>query len=383
MRRLYAALALTQADVYEATRLSNPQFGFARLATGGPQSIVNTTWSVSLKFVELLLLPMQQRLGEERLLASQQHVAAEVLNLENDVRAAYVTCASAVSIAELLAKVATAARLSARTAEAFHAAGNISELQLSRELAAAVEAEVEAQQALIGAHRSRSELLTLLGLAPRDPIAVSVLTPLPVPPILKVDPQALQRIARAQRLDLLALQRELGASERILAQQRWSRWVGDLGVGYEREFETGSATRAGPTASIGLPLFNSRRNLVLRARGQWEAAQAELSERELALENGAYAAMQAVSLSHDASVAMRDQLVPLRERITVLSQREFNYQFMGAFELLSIKREELEAYRRYIEAIRDEWRAHIEVQRIAGGKIPPELIASTESGAAP
>jgi len=383
MRHLYATLALTQADVYEATRLSNPQFAISRLATGAPDSIVNTTWSISMHFVELLLLPMRQRLGEERLFASQQRVASEVMRLEADVRSAYVIYASSVSIAELEQRAATAAQLSSRTAEAFHIAGNISELQLSRERAAAIEASVEANQAAVEVHRHRSALLNLMGIAPADPVGITAETPLPLPPLLQDDVNSLRRVARSQRLDLQALKLELASSERVLSQQQVSRWVDDLGVGYERERETGQATRSGPTASIGVPIFNTRKDLVLRARSKWEDAQATLSEREIVLENDAFSAMQTAQAAHKISVAMREQLVPLRERITRLSQREFNYQFIGAFELLAIKREELDAYRKYLEAIRDEWRSHIDVQRVAGGKLPPELIATSQAGATP
>jgi cobalt-zinc-cadmium efflux system outer membrane protein len=194
---------------------------------------------------------------------------------------------------------------------------------------------------------------------------------------------SLRRIARAQRLDLQALKLEVDASERVLSQQRVSRWVGDLGLGFERERETGEPTRSGPTASIGVPIFNTRRDLVLRARGKWEDAQATLSERELVLQNDAFSSLQAALVARSTSLAMREQLVPLRARITLLSQREFNYQFIGAFELLAIKREELDAYRQYLEAIRDEWRSQIDVQRVAGGKLPPELIVTSQSGVTP
>lgn len=383
MRHLYASLALTQAEVYQATRLSNPQFDIARLTTGAPANIVSTTWSVSAKFVEILLLPMKQRLGAERLLASQQRVAHEVLSLESNVRATFITYASARSIAELQARATTAAQLSARTAEAFHEAGNISELQWSRERATAVEAEVEAAQADIESHRRRTALLNSMGIAPSNPASLDVQSPLPLPPILRDDVELLRRVAREQRLDIEALKLEAAVAERMASQQGWFRWVGELGIGYEKERETGEANRSGPTASIGLPLFNTRKDTVLRTRGQGEEAQAALIAAEVKLDNEAFEAIQTAHALHKVSQSMRQQLVPLRERITALSQREFNYQFIGAFDLLAIKREELRAYRQYIEAIRDEWLAHVEVQRIAGGRLPAALLVSDSPGVAP
>jgi cobalt-zinc-cadmium efflux system outer membrane protein len=387
LQSLYAELALTQADVYEATRLSNPQLGFAQLATGAPDDIVNTTWSISQRFVELMLLPVRQRVGRETLLASQQHAAHEVLQLEQSVRAAYVTYVAAVAIAEMQLRAATAADLSAQTASAFHAAGNISELQLSREQATAIEVKLEHGKAKSAAARARADLLSVMGLPSRDAATLIAPTSLPVPLTLAIsqpsDADALRKSAQDQRLDLQAARQRVTALDGNLSQQSIWRWFGDFEVGYERESETNESIRSGPTAAIGIPLFNTRKDLVLRAKGQLELAQVELRKLEIELDNDTEAAMEEARNARDASEALRDQLVPLRERITALSQREFNYMFIGAFELLAVKRDELQTYRHYLEAVRDEWLTQIQLQRIAGGKLPASLLMNKDAGVQP
>jgi cobalt-zinc-cadmium efflux system outer membrane protein len=387
LQSLYAELALTQADVYEATRLSNPQLGFARVATGAPDDIVKTTWSISQRFVELMLLPVRQRVGRETLLASQQYAAHEVLQLEQSVRAAYVTYVAAVAIAEMQARAATAADLSAQTAVAFRAAGNINELQLSREQATAIEAKIEYGKAKSEAARARADLLSVMGLASRDAAKLAAPTSLPRPLTLALtqpsDADALRKSAQDQRLDLQAARQRVAALDSNASQQRIWRWFGDFEVGYERERETNESTRSGPTASIGIPLFNTRKDLVLRAKGQLELAQVELRKLEIELDNDTEAVMEAARNARDASQALREQLVPLRERITSLSQREFNYMFIGAFELLAVKRDEMQTYRQYLEAIRDEWLTQIQLQRIAGGKLPPSLLTNKDAGVQP
>jgi cobalt-zinc-cadmium efflux system outer membrane protein len=383
LQRLYAELALTQAEVYEATRLSNPQLGFARMATGAPENIVSTTWSISQRFIELLFLPSRQGLGRDQLLASQQRIAHDVLQLERSVRAAYVTYVSAASIAELEQRAATAADLSAQTAQAFHAAGNINELQLSRERAAAVEAQLVYQRASIDAVKARSELLTAIGVAPKDPATLVAKTPLPLPSSVRDDVNGLHMWAREQRLDLQAARLLATAQSKHARQQRWWRWFGDVEAGFERESETHVATRSGPSIAVGLPLFNSRKNVALRADAQLESAQARLTQIEVQLDNDVHAVLHAARAAQAASKAVREQLVPLRERITALSLREFNFMFIGTFELLAVKREEIQAYRHYLEAIRDEWLAQIEVQRIAGGKLPATLLVNIEDEVQP
>lgn len=383
LRTLYAQLALTQAEVYEATRLANPRLGFERLATPAPDDIVSTTWSISQRFVELMLLPVRQRVGERTLLSSQQRAAHEVLQLEQNVRAAYVSYVAAAAIAEMQLRAATAAELSARTAEAFHAAGNISELQLSREQAAALEAKLDHGKTKRAAAKALSELLSIIGVAPLDAASFSAPAALPIPQAFAANADTVRTWAKTQRLDLHAAQSRVTALTSNMNQQSLWRWFGDLEVGYEVERETHGESRSGPTASIGIPLFNSRKDLVLRAKGQLELAQVELRRLEIELNNDTDAALVAMNIAHEASQVLREKLLPLRERITVLSQREFNYMFIGAFELLAVKREELHTYRQYIEAVRDEWLAQIQLQRIAGGKLPATLLAEKKPGEQP
>jgi len=383
LQALYAELALTQADIYEATRLSNPQLEFARLATGGPDDIVKTTWSISQRFVELLMLPSLQSVGREQWLAAQQRTAHAVLQLERDVRAAYVGAVSAAAIAEMQTRAALAAELSAKTAAAFHAAGNISELQLSRERAAAMEARLDEGKAVSDAARARSEFFIAMGVAPRDPDAVTMPVALPLPSALNMDADSLRHWAHTQRLDVQAAQLHVVALDKRASQQKWWRWFGNAEIGFEHESETREPTRSGPTASIGLPIFNTRKDVPLRAAGRLELAQADLRRIEIELDNEVPAALQRVRLAREATQLLREHLMPLRERVTALSQREFNYMFIGAFELLAVKREELQAYRHYLEAVRDEWLAQIQVQRIAGGSLPENAMIDTTKGVQP
>jgi cobalt-zinc-cadmium efflux system outer membrane protein len=324
------------------------------------------------------------RLGREQLLASQQSTAAAVLELERDVRAAHISVIAAESIAKLQHSAATAADLSAQTADAFRAAGNISELQWSRERAAAMEAEIDAMRAADAASKSRAELYTLLGLAfqREAATAISVDSEMSLPPLLRDEPVALLE-AGLIRLDIQAARARFDFATREGSLRSSSRFLDDLTIGFERESETGTPTKSGPIAAVGLPLFGLNNGKYLRAEAAAGLAKAELDNLEIALRNESWSVLASASAARRASTLMRERLVPLRARITELTHREFNFMFVGAFELLSVKREELQAYRQYLEAVRDEWHAHFEVQRVAGGSIPNALLLNTSEGARP
>jgi outer membrane protein, heavy metal efflux system len=384
MRTVYSGLAVTQAEVYEATRVLNPRIDLVRLSTGAPANVVETAWSVSQRFLELLLLPARQRMGKQQLLISQQQAAQAVLNLERDVRAAFVVYAAAKSIADMQQKAAQAATLSARTAAAFHEAGNVSELQLSRERASAIEADLESVRARSEAVKARASLLTSMGVASGTETAAKFAfdTELPLPLPLRDDPAALLKAA-GNRLDLLAARERVQVIGRDAVRRKRWRGIDDLELGYEREHETGVQTKSGPRASLTLPIAGLKSGRTLRAQANVEFAESELAALEVAMTNESWSSLHAAIAAHAATKALREQLVPLRARITELTQREFNYMFIGAFELLAVKREELRAYRLYLEAVRDEWLAHFDVQRVAGGKLPPALLTSESEGVQP
>ena len=88
MQMQYAQLGLQQADVYDATRLSNPSLSFMH-ADVQASDATRSTWGLSQNFTELLFINYRSKLGRSIQLQAQQQVAAAVLNLEAEVRTAY------------------------------------------------------------------------------------------------------------------------------------------------------------------------------------------------------------------------------------------------------------------------------------------------------
>jgi len=67
--------------------------------------------------------------------------------------------------------------------------------------------------------------------------------------------------------------------------------------------------------------------------------------------------------ARDAAVLYRDQIIPTREKVVAESQKHYNFMLVGATNLLQAKRDEIAAYRGYIEAVRDYWIARTELER--------------------
>ena len=81
------------------------------------------------------------------------------------------------------------------------------------------------------------------------------------------------------------------------------------------------------------------------------------------------AATAEVVTSRRRADELRRVLVPTRERIVALSQQHYDAMLLGVHQLLMAKQSEVNAYREYIEAVRDYWIARAELSRATGGKL--------------
>jgi cobalt-zinc-cadmium efflux system outer membrane protein len=72
-------------------------------------------------------------------------------------------------------------------------------------------------------------------------------------------------------------------------------------------------------------------------------------------------------------------LVPLRERIVALSQEQYNAMLLGVYQLLQAKQNEVDAYREYIEAVRDYWIARADLERAMGTRLAASAAPKGEN----
>lgn len=368
MRLRFAELGLAQADVYEATRLSNPSIGHERRsATGGG---TQSAWSLSQSFMELLFAGYRNRMGQLELLQAQQQVAHDVLLLESRVRQAWAEHVAARLSAQLLSGSARAAQLSAELAARYLEAGNISALQLAREQASAHRALLAAREQEAEAARTRARLLALLGVADADGFVVAEYLNLPDANL--ADLASLQSAALTQRLDLSALRTGVSRSLRQRDHVRRWRWVSGLTVEASREREPDGGTLAGGAVFLELPVFNTGAGTRLRAEAASEAAAALLAGAELDVRadvSAQYATLQAAA---DAVREYREHLLPLHRRIVEYTQQQQSYMLVGTFELLEARQQDIEVWQGYIEALRDHAIARAGLARAVGGALPGE-----------
>ena len=371
----YARLGLAEADVLDASRLSNPTLSLSVLdprAAGAPSRV---DAGLSQTFTDLLLLKPRKRLAVGEYERAQQNIAASILSLAADVRAAWYENVGAQHIATMRDSVSRAARLSAGLADKFHEAGNISALQLNLEHAAATQARLAATRAHTEATRTRALLTQALGVRATDGQWTTA-ERLPAPVAREDSVDELLPLAARERLDVAAARHEVGLQEDALEITERYRWLGRIDIGLAGERDTDRTRLLGPTLAVQLPIFNQGQGEVARSRARLEDSRGRLQALELNLDTAVRLGTDRIQAARAVLEEYRSALIPEREAVVARTQENVNYMFAGAFDLLLAKQQEYDAYQGYLEAVRDYWLARVDLMRAVGTQLPSERTVS-------
>ncbi|HUP91061.1 MAG TPA: TolC family protein [Solimonas sp.] len=381
IRREYARLGIAQADVLEASRLSNPTLSVSVLGSNVAGDKSRIDYGLVQNFTDALFLSTRGRLARADLERAKQAAGGRILELAAEVSKAYYQAVSAGQIAQMREVIAQASEASGELAKRFHDAGNVNELEWKREQAAGTKARLDADAAKAQAAVARSALNGLLGLHASE-ARWTLQGELPLPVIEESPVADLQAMALEQRLDLAAKRGELAQLGQVRDLARKLRWLGVIEVGVQGERDTDGSRLIGPTFSLQLPIFNQGQSSIARIDAQQEQSQAELDQLEAEVGNSvasAYASMLAARARADRH--LRD-LIPQREAIVARTQELQNFMLVGQFELLVAKQEEYDAYQSYLEALRDYWLARVDLARAVGAKLPSDVRIGSAAASA-
>ncbi len=361
----YAELGLAQADLVQAGLLQNPALGVSVRFPDRLYSVTDVGLDLTQNLLNLILLPAKRDVAEAQLAAAQTRVAASALDLVADVKKAYFRLSADQAIAAVLRERVAASDAAASLARRLHDAGNISDLDLSRQQGDAELTRTEYADALAAGVADREELNRLMGLFGPE-TAWTVPDTLPALPPDRLPYDRLEALAVAGNLRIAALRRQAEASARALGIARDYGWLTDVQLGVSTEKMPEGYRVTGPTFQIPLPLFD--RGQASRLRAAVALQQDEDQMAQLAIDTRAQ-----VRAVRDQLVRLRDLVnryqavvVPLQRRILALGVQQYSFMLLGPFDLLLAKQNEIAASRRLIEATRDYWIARAELDRALG-----------------
>lgn len=375
LRATFEDLALAQADVAQAARLSNPTLSLGMTAWEQEHIQPNFFVSVEQSFLDLVMLPLRKRAAASMLEVAKLRVGDRVVELAGEVRRAYFTVQAAEQVVAMRRIVLVAAEASAEMAGRQHKAGSGTELARRSEEAMTSEVRVALAESEQEAAEAREKLVRLLGLF-GERTAVQLAPQLPPLPANELSFDTLESVAMEKRLDLAAARQEVAALDDALSAARTSRWTGFVNIQVDAARRRGDkAIVFGPTASIELPIFDQRQAAIARLESLRRGSQARVVALAIDIRSEVRASGAEVITSRRRAEELRDVLVPTRERIVVLTMERYNAMLSGVYELLAARRAELEAYQHYLHSIRDYWIARAALERAVGTRL--DKVAGT------
>ncbi len=360
----YAEVGIAEADLVQASRWRGPTFSFARLKRGDETEIER---GVFFDVLGLLTIPLSTRVSETRLQAAQNRAAGEGLRVALDARKAWFQAVAAQETAKYMAQVKESAETSAELARRMAEVGNFPKLTHAREQAFYAETTAQLARALHNATAARERLARLMGLWGED-LAFQLPERLPDLPDSVREGGDLEAQALAQRLDVQGARREAESLSRSLGLTKVTRFISLLEVGVLSNSETGEERQRGWEVELGLPIFDFGGARVARAERLYMQSVNRTLEAAIEARSEVRETYSSYRTAFDVAKHYRDEIVPLRKRISEEVLLRYNGMLMSVFELLADSREQVAAVNGYIESLRDFWIAESDLQMAMTGR---------------
>ncbi len=378
LQAAYAELGITEAEVVQAGRLPNPGFSFGRMTKGDE---VELERGLHVNLARLIAMPLVQRLEARRLEQVRTTVAMQVLSMAADTRKAWVQAVAAEESVRYSRQVMQAAEAGAELARRMAQVGNFNKLQQAREQGFYADAALNLARAEQQQRATRERLTRLMGLWGGQ-TAFKLPERLPDLPAQPRDLPEVERTAMAQRLDVAAARSGAEATARNLGLTRTTRFVNVLELGLVRNSSNEAPTQKGWEIGFELPLFDWGGARVARAEAIYMQSLHRAAETAINARSEVREAYGAYRSAWDIARHQRDEIVPLKQRISEENLLRYNGMLIGVFELLADARSQIASVNGAIDALRDYWIAQADLDMALVGKPSLSAAAAPAMGAA-
>lgn len=369
LQATYEELSLAQADVVQAGLLSNPVFSAAITTAERDALDPNLIVGVTESFLDLLLIPAKKKIAASEFDEAKYRVGSEVVDLAAQTKNAYFTVVGDEQTLAMRRTMADAEQASYELADRQREAGNINDLTVAMERTLNQQLHLDVARGEAELASAREQLTRFMGLWGSETAWHSADH---LPEVLAAEPalEHLESRAIAERLELAVLRQQVQTLHYAVHLATTSRWTGVLDVGADVARLKDGRVVVGPRAAIQLPIFDQRQAVVGRLEAQLRAAEQLLAARAIEVRSEVRDARNRLLYMREVVGRYRSEIIPTREQLVMLSQQQYNGMLLGVYQLIQAKQGEVNAYREYIEAVRDYWIARGEVEHAIGGRLP-------------
>ena len=362
----YGDLGIAESDLVRAGRLANPSLGFGRLSGGG---ITEIDRSILFNVLGLLTMPAAREIEQRRFEQAQLRAASEAVAVAADARRAFFGAVASQDLVKYYEQVKDAADASSELARRMLQAGNFNKLARMRQQAFHADATAQLARARHQAVAGREQLVRVLGLADA---ATTLKLPdrLPDLPATPTEARDAEQTAMDKRLDVQMARRSAEAMAKSLGLTQATRFVNVLHAGYANKSQTGESRQNGYEIELELPLFDFGSARMARAEASYMQSVQRAADVAMRARSEVRESYSAYRTAYDLARHYRDEVVPLKKRISDENLLRYNGMLIGVFELLADARDQVMSVTAYVEALRDYWVAETYLQTALTGRSP-------------
>jgi len=358
-----AELGVAEADLVQAGRLRNPGFSFSRQRAGDDVEIERT---VLFDLVGLLTIPLRTNIEQKRFEQAKWIAASHAVRIAGDTRRAYYNAVAAQQGVIYMEQVVSAAEAGAELARRMAKVGNWSKLDQAREQAFYADAVAQLARARHNAVSAREQLTKMLGLWGED-IGYKLPDRLPDLPATVQTAPDLEKAAMQQRLDVQLAKRDTEATASALGLTKVTGFVNVFEAGYTSKSETGNPRGNGYEIELALPIFDWGGARTAKAESAYRQSMHRTADTAVRARSEVREAYSAYRTAFDLAKHYRDEIVPLRKKISDEILLRYNGMLASVFELLADSRAQVNSVNAAIEAQRDFWLADTHLQMAVHG----------------
>jgi len=374
----YAELGIAESDLVRAGRLANPSFSFGRLSGGGAVEIDR---AVLFDVLGLFTMPLAKQVEQRQFEQTQLQATYETVGVAGEARKAFFEAVTAQQLVAYFGQVKEAADASNELAKRMAAAGNFNKLAQMREQSFYSDATAQLARVQHRAIASRERLTRVLALG-GDQLEFKLPERLPDLPKSPAEPQDAEQTAMDKRLDVLMAKRATESTAKSLGLTKMTRFINVLHVGYQNQSNTGETRKDGYEIELELPLFDFGSARVARAEATYMQSVNRTAQVAINARSEVRESYSAYRTAYDLARHYRDEVVPLRKRISDENLLRYNGMLASVFELLADSKDQISSVTGAVEALRDYWVAETNLQSALTGRSPGSAPAVSPSGAA-
>ena len=378
LQATYAELGIAEADLVQAGRLTNPHLSYLRTSHDGERKL---EWALTFPIIDLITMPLRSRIEARRFEEVKLAVAGATVSMALETRRAWYEAVAAEEAVRYMEQVKSAAEASAELARRMARAGNFSKLAQMREqvfYAETVAQLARAKQAAIG---QRERLARLMGPSGKD-LAFQLPERLPDLPQSAAEARDVASKGMEQRYDIRSAKRATEALAESLGLTKVTRVVSALEFGPARTKEDPEPWKRGFEVSVQIPLFDWGGAHIAKAEAVYMQSVHRLAETAVGAESEMRESYAAYRTAYDTAKHYRDEIVPLRRKISEENVLRYNGMLISVFELLADARAQVASVNAAIDALRDFWIAETQLQAALNGASAGKAAGSRFSSAA-